>query len=475
MQKTSKNLILVVDDEPSICWALKRMLEEEGLQVSTASSAEEGLSIAKKSHPNLILLDVRLPHESGTSALPKFLAIDEECPVVIMTAFGDLETAVTAVQNGASDYLTKPFGLEAIGQVCRKALQSRPAARNMPKPIDRSISKNEIIGSSPGIQHAYRQTALVAASDLSVLITGETGTGKELFAEAIHRYSDRADQIYLPISPVSLNPDLVESELFGHVKGAFPGALFDHEGLFARAERGTILLDEVGDLSLNVQVKLLRVLEQGSFARVGSTELTACNVRIIAATNTDLFSRVRDGRFREDLYYRLNGMHIHLPPLRERTEDLLPLCSHFLRRLGFEEPETMLNDTLIDSLMHRPWLGNVRELRNAIEHAAIVSRGRILSIEDIPESQPSLIHQTASSEELLEAATTRWFQDRIDADKYAINLHEQLLAQIEPTLFRLALQLSNGNRAKSAELLGIHRGTLRDKLRNYGVDEEINS
>ncbi|MCA9133963.1 MAG: sigma-54-dependent Fis family transcriptional regulator, partial [Planctomycetales bacterium] len=376
-------LVLVVDDEATICWALERLLRGQGQDVVSASSAEEGLRLAASRKPSLVLLDVRLPGEDGITALPKFIAATDGAPVVVMTAFGDLETAVAAVQNGAFDYLNKPFKLEEAARVCHAALQASPARIEPSTPGSSKGTEGRIIGTSPAIQQAFRQIALVADSDLSVLITGETGTGKELVSAAIHRHSRRAKGPYLAIAPVALNPDLIESELFGHVKGAFTGASENRDGLFQQAEGGTVLLDEIGELPIAIQAKLLRVLEQGEYCRVGEVTPRRCNVRILAATNCDLPRAVAEQRFREDLFYRLNGMHIHLPPLRERIADIAPLCRFFLSRIRYASPDS-LSESLLAALAERPWHGNVRELKNAIEHAAVIARGRPLRLDDFP-------------------------------------------------------------------------------------------
>ncbi len=472
---TERATVLVVDDEPSICWAFERLLSDLGHVVKTASSAEEGLQLAATERPDLVLLDVRLPKEDGISALPKFIEASGGSPVIVMTAFGDLETAVAAVQRGASDYLVKPFQLDDARRVCQVAL-STSRSRSAPVPVVRKDQReNRLVGSSPAMQQAFRQIALVAASDLSVLITGETGTGKELVGAAIHRHSHRAKEVYLPIAPVTLNEDLVESELFGHVKGAFTGADADRSGLFDRAEGGTVFLDEIGDLPMAVQVKLLRVLDQGEYLRVGDVHPRRCNVRILAATNRDLHEAMRLGQFREDLYYRLSGLHIHLPPLRERLEDIAVLCRYFLSRLGNESAAESLSEELIGELCGRPWYGNVRELSNAVEHAAVVARGRSLMIDDFPDPQlgrePS---EPPRPEAALAAAVAAWCKERLDGDAAGdslTTLHADLIAAVEPTLLRLTLQSTAGSRAAAADRLGIHRGTLREKLRHYGISD----
>jgi two-component system, NtrC family, nitrogen regulation response regulator GlnG len=490
---TNSPLVLVVDDEPSICWAFERALQAEGHQVQSASSAEEGLELAERLQPSLILLDVRLPQEDGIAALPKFIVAAKRAAIVVMTAFGDLETAVAAVQNGASDYLTKPFKLEDALRVCRQGLH---AAQSRIKPITPSASGQRevrLVGSSPAIQQAFKQIALVAGSELSVLITGETGTGKELVASAIHRHSQRAAQAYLPIAPVALNPDLIESELFGHVKGAFTGASDNRAGLFEMAEGGTVLLDEIGELPMSIQAKLLRVLEQGEYCRVGDVQPRRCNVRILAATNCDLREAVAKERFREDLFYRLNGLQIHLPPLRERTEDLPQLCSYFLHLLDYASADNLAS-ALLDDLSQRPWYGNIRELKNALEHAAVVARGRPLEIADFPlplpptranqianasSDMPSLSIQSAASNQassplagsVLHQPVRDWAEAVMQqADGQVTDLHERLLAAVEPPLLQFALRQSGGNRAKAAALLGLHRGTIREKLKAYQDD-----
>lgn len=469
----SNALVLVVDDEPSICWGFERMLREEGHRVVTASSAEEGLKLAAAQQPALVVLDVRLPGKDGISALPEFLQATNHAPVVVMTAFGDLDTAVGAVRAGASDYLIKPFRLEDALRACRHALLlSHSQPQSSPQSPHNRERSQTIIGQSAAMQHAFRQIALVADSDLSVLITGETGTGKELVAAAIHRHSRRSHETYLPVAPVAFNADLIESELFGHVKGAFTGASADRIGLFEQAEGGTILLDEIGELPLAIQAKLLRVLESGQIARVGDVRLRKVNVRILAATNCDLHQAVERGEFREDLYYRLNGVQIHLPPLRDRTEDIPALCEFFLSEINYPNYSTCIEAELSAALCRQPWYGNIRELRNAVEHAAVLARGRALRLSDFPPPQPQMTRGSSGTNKSLHETLVEWSLEamsQIMGDKS--NLHEQLLQAVEPTLFRMVLEHTGGNKAKAADLLGIHRGTLRDRLRTYGLDD----
>ncbi len=471
-----RSLILVVDDEPAICWAFERMFVSEGHEVVTCSSAEDGLAMLEERRPDLILLDVRLPKQDGLSALPTFREESAEAPVIIMTAFGDLETAVTAVQQGATDYVTKPFDLEEVKKSCRNALANHfrkvidvpeDASAESASAATPNTDRMQLVGSSAPMQQVFRQIALVADSDLSVLITGETGTGKELVAAAIHRHSPRNTAPYLPIALVALNDDLIESELFGHAQGAFTGATRDRSGVFEQAEGGTVLLDEIGDLPLATQVKLLRVLDQREYFRVGDVRPRPCNVRILAATNCDLQQAVADGTFREDLFYRLNGLQMHLPPLRERKEDIAALCEHFLSKFSYHSSGAISAELLVQ-LKQRPWYGNVRELRNAVEHAAVLARGRPVMLEDFPVAQPNRPSQMStqqSGEAKLERAVRAWFANQLEGNENAVGIHETLLSKIEPILFELALQQCGGNRSKAAELLGMHRATLREKLK----------
>jgi two-component system nitrogen regulation response regulator GlnG len=468
--------VLVVDDEPSICWGFDRMLTDEGFHVVIASSAEAGLKLAKEHRIALVVLDVRLPGEDGLSALPKFSAATGDAPIVVMTAFGDLETAVRAVQLGAADYLTKPFPLEHAANTCRQAIR-RAATPIGQDPGTQSVvqKSSSLVGSSAAMQQVFRQIANVAGSQLSVLITGETGTGKELVAAAIHRHSSRKEKPYLTVAPVSFSESLFESELFGHVRGAFTGATEDRQGLFELANGGTVLLDEIGDLPVAAQVKLLRVIDQQQYSRVGDLKSRQCDVRIIAATHRDLSLAASDGRFREDLFYRLAAVRIHLPPLRERSGDIAILCRHFLHQRGYAIADRAIDGQLAAELETRPWYGNVRELRNAVEHAAVFARNRPFVITDFPAPQANQLTVNPSQENLeqrLAKAVQEWTASKLDLNvAEASELHDQLLAATEPAMLRIVLEKLGGNRAAAAERLGMHRGTLRERLKRYGLDE----
>lgn len=466
MTVSTSDVVLVVDDEPSICWGFERLLGGLGHTVLTASSAEEGLKLAKANKLALVLLDVRLPGQDGISAMPDFRGATD-APIVVMTAFGDLETAVAAIHGGAADYLTKPFRLEDAAETCRQAMQQTLPDSDAESPAD-SPEEDEtlLVGRSPAMQQVFKQIALVANSNLSVLITGETGTGKELVAAAIHRHSPRSDNAYIPVAPVTFNETVIESELFGHVKGAFTGAGENRKGLFELADGGSVLLDEIGDLPLSAQVKLLRVIEQGEYTCVGDVRPRQCDVRVIAATNRNLHAAVAEGGFREDLLYRLMAVAIHLPPLRNRTEDIPLLCEHFLRKLQYPSANCQISEELSEKLQERQWSGNVRELRNAVEHASVVARGRALSIGDFPPPQ-TVTEGAPSGNDSVDSVIEAWARHQLASGDEITDLHDRLLAATEPALLRIALEHTQGNRAAAAQLLGIHRGTLRDRLKRY--------
>lgn len=461
--------VLIVDDEEAVCWALQKALAREGLRVSVAASAEEAFVKARQQTPDAIVLDVRLPGLDGLSALGKLREISKDAPIIVVTAYGNLNTAVRAVESGAFDYLAKPFDLNQALEAVQRALQRRAA----PAPADSKETEEappeEIVGRSPAMQTVFKRIALVAPRESCVLITGESGTGKELVARAVHRYSARRDRPFLPVHVAALNPSLVESELFGHTRGSFTGADQSRPGLLTLAEGGTVFLDELADIPLPVQVKLLRVLEHNEVLPVGAKQAQPLNVRILAATHQDLQRQVAEGHFRHDLFFRLNVFQIHLPPLRERREDILPLAEHFLRRL---EPSALpLVPETEKFLLAQPWLGNVRELRNALEHAVIVARGGPLLPEHFPVFSVSIGPSTPEQE--LATAVRRWLQHRLSGGKQKTiaNLHPDLLQCVEPALLEEVMRRVQGNRWAAAQWLGLNRATVRKKLAAYGLSE----
>jgi two-component system nitrogen regulation response regulator GlnG len=462
--------ILVVDDEEAVCWSLERALRSEGHRVDVAPSAEDAFRLAALRPPDAIVLDVRLPGMDGLSALDRLRRLSNDAPVIVITAFGNLATAVRAVEGGAFDYLTKPFDLDHALITVTRALQRRAVQQAGPPATEPVGPPEEIVGTSPAMQQVFKRIALVAPREAAVLITGESGTGKELVARALHRYSARRDRPFLPVHVAALNPGLVESELFGHVKGAFTGAAQARPGLLPLADGGTIFFDELADIPLPVQVKLLRVLEHGEVFPVGSNQPQPLNIRVLAATHQDLEGKVVAGEFRHDLFFRLNVFRIHLPPMRERREDIVPLAEHFLRRL---EPAALpLVPATAQYLSEQSWLGNVRELRNALEHAVIVARGGPLLREHFP-SAISLTPPATDAAGHLTAAVRQWLDERIRAAAPAApaELYAELLRHVEPPLLDEVMRRLEGNRFVAAQWLGLNRATVRKKLGLYGLAE----
>jgi two-component system nitrogen regulation response regulator GlnG len=458
--------ILIVDDEEAVCWALERALTGEGHHVAVAASAEQAFSLAQKRRPDAVILDVRLPGLDGLSALGRLRQLTDDAPVIVVTAFGNLSTAVRAVEGGAFDYLAKPFDLDQALEAVARALQRRSLQdRHPPREAESAAGPEEIVGRSPSMQVVFKRIALVAPREACVLITGESGTGKELVARAVHRYSGRRDRPFLPVHVAALNPSLVESELFGHVKGAFTGAAQARPGLLALADGGTVFFDELADIPLPVQVKLLRVLEHNEILPVGSNQSQPLNIRVLAATHQDLERRVAEGSFRHDLFFRLNVFQLHLPPLRERAEDIVPLAEHFLRRI---EPRALpLLPATTSFLSALPWPGNVRELRNALEHAVIVSRGGPL----LPEHFPvfTALPAPAGTGEQVAAVVRQWLAERLKCNgaREPADLYGELLRCVEPALLDDVMRRVQGNRQMAARWLGLNRATVRKLLARY--------
>ncbi len=470
--------ILIIDDEEPIAWALRRAFEREQYRVGVAANAEDGLVQARKQSPDVVFLDVRLPGMDGLTALGELRRIAPNAAIVVITAHGNLNTAVKAVEGGAFDYLSKPFELAQAIETAKRAMTrnvqapSNSATRSLAGESDIDLSPDAIIGRSPAIQTVFKRIALVAPTAVCVLITGESGTGKELVARAIHAHSPRRNKLFLPVHIAALNPNLIESELFGHAKGAFTGADKQRDGLITLANGGTIFLDELADIPLPVQAKLLRVLERQEVIPVGSGESQPVNVRIVSATHADLTTAVREGRFRHDLFYRLNTYPIHLPPLRDRIEDIPALGQHFLRKFDVANPAAILSADTIAFLASRPWPGNIRELRNALEHAAIQARGGALRPEHFPE--PAAFAGPANTPERLRSLVTEWVREQAArSNNEPSDLHQKLLDVVEAALLDEVMRLLDGNRLAAGRWLGLARATVRKMIRKYHplVDE----
>lgn len=464
--------ILIIDDEVSICWAFREFLTDEGHRVEIATSAEEGLKLAEEGPPDVVVLDVRLPGMDGLTALAEFQDRIGSAPIVIITAFGNLGTAVRAMRGGAFDYLVKPFDLDQAAIVVKRALQKRTIPE-CPTEMTTAEGVEDLIGASPAMQALFKNIALVAPTDVPVLVTGESGTGKELVARAIHRHSERRAGPFVPICLPALSPSLIERELFGHLKGSFTGATQDRKGLLELAIGGTILLDEIGDVPPNLQVKLLRALEHREVTPVGDAQPRSIDLRVVAATNRPLTELMATGQFREDLFFRLNVFPIHLPSLRDRREDIPALAKHFLKQFHRSDTnDARLTAEVLDELRSRSWAGNVRELRNAIEHAAIVARGQTIRPEHLPAPVSGAVGTTADAEGDLGPRLVAWARREMEERRRGLGtstLYEQFLELTEPHVLRAVLGACHNNRARAAQALGIHRATLRHKLVRYGI------
>jgi len=473
--------LLFIDDEQSICWGLTKLAQRMGHTSEAVGSAELGLRSAGKTRPDAIVLDVRLPGMSGLEAIEKLHDLVPDAPVVIITAYGDLETAVEAVRRGAFEYLVKPFDLQLAERTITRALaaaQTKGAAAVMPEvsvPSNETdgtnIGNERIVGTSAAMQAVFKQIALVAPSSACVHLRGESGTGKELVARAIHRYSRRADGPFIPVNLAALNPSLAESELFGHVKGAFTGADVARKGLLEQSDGGTIFLDEVADIPLALQIKLLRTLEHGEIWPVGADKPRYADFRLISATHQDLRQKVAEDSFRHDLYFRLVTFELELPPLRDRREDIAKLTQHFLNRLSARNgiPNATLEKETLTELEQRPWFGNVRELRNAIERALVLARGGPIEINHLPPAALPAMGATKSVAGGLKQVVEEWARSRLTTSSEGADLYLQFLTLVEPPLFRTAVEHYRGQVAAAARVLGLHRTTLKKKLDEYGI------
>ncbi|MCL6447730.1 MAG: sigma-54 dependent transcriptional regulator [Armatimonadetes bacterium] len=444
--------ILIIDDEKHLCWALEKAMRQEGYQALSATSGKKGLELIKEESPSLVILDLKMPEMDGLEVLRKAREILPGLPVIMLTAHGTIETAIEAMKIGAVDYLTKPFDLEELKIVIKQNLMVSQLVTEVTFLRDELAKRyTNLIGESKAVQEIKRLIEKVAKSNATVLITGESGTGKEVAALTIHQQSLRKDGPFVPVNCAALPEQLLESELFGHEKGAFTGAVARKLGRFELADRGTIFLDEITEIPLSMQVKLLRVLQEKSFERVGGTETLCVDVRVIAATNRDIASAMKQGQFREDLYYRLNVFQIHMPPLRERKEDIPLLAQHFVEKFRPTYLVNKISPAAMELLVRYPWPGNIRELQNVIERAAIICQGN----EILPEHLPK---------ELLAAQKT--------TAGPVINFPDQgiSLEEVEKELILKALEKTGGNQTKAAQLLGITRSALLYRSQKYGIN-----
>lgn len=464
--------ILIIEDEVHHCESLRQYLSKGGHQVSVAGSAEQALELATGRTVDAVLLDVRLPGLDGLSAIPRLRERIGNAPIIVMTAFGTLDTAAAAVEAGVFEYLVKPFSLKDLKLVLGQALaREKSAAAPDLAAVPAGSDQNVVIGRSPIMQRIFNQVALAAKTGVPILLTGESGTGKEVLARAVHRYSGRREQPFVPVFLAALSPTLIESELFGHTRGAYTGADLTRSGLFEQASGGTVLLDELGDIPLPLQVKLLRAIEQKEITRVGEDVARPIDVRFIAATNRSLPELIRRGLFREDLFYRLSVYHIELPPLRERREDIPELACYFLQRVADVTRCPGFTAQAMLELESRPWVGNIRELRNVVEHAAIASRGSLIAESHLPPSKHPGPLPGASLADAIRPLLREWLGERLrtmDPLKDSSDLHSELLREMEPAFISLVLDRCRGNNAAACRVLGLDPKTLKGKLGGSG-------
>ncbi|MBP8264492.1 MAG: nitrogen regulation protein NR(I) [Pseudomonas sp.] len=460
--------VWIVDDDRSIRWVLEKALQQEGLNTQCFESADGVLNRLTRQQPDVIISDIRMPGTSGLDLLAEIRQMHPRLPVIIMTAHSDLDSAVASYQGGAFEYLPKPFDVdEAVSLVKRANLHAQEQLRQAePEPQLRSP---EIIGEAPAMQEVFRAIGRLSHSNITVLINGESGTGKELVAHALHRHSPRAAAPFIALNMAAIPKDLMESELFGHEKGAFTGAANQRRGRFEQADGGTLFLDEIGDMPADTQTRLLRVLADGEFYRVGGHTPVKVDVRIIAATHQNLENLVREGKFREDLFHRLNVIRIHIPRLADRREDIPALARHFLARAAQElavEPK-LLKPESADYLQQLAWPGNVRQLENTCRWITVMASGREVHVDDLP---PELLNQPAET-----GQTGDWQQAlRLWADQALARGQSNLLDSAVPTFERImietALKHTAGRRRDAALLLGWGRNTLTRKIKELGMN-----
>ena len=464
---TSRPKLLIVDDDSSLREFLEIFLAKEGYKVDSAETGQEALEKVKNSSYSLVITDVRMPGMDGVELLKRLKSLDANLPVILITAFASLDAAVDAMKEGAWDYLTKPFKIEELREVIENALSSRQDTSGF-KPLDnreRIYKLDNMVASSPAMLKIFQLVQRIASTPSSVLITGESGTGKELVARAIHNLSDRADKPFVAVNCGGIPENLLESELFGHKKGAFTGADRDKLGLFALADKGTIFLDEIGELPQTLQVKLLRVVQQRSFTPIGGTEPISVDCRIIAATNRNLEQEVMEGNFREDLYYRLNVIHIRMPPLRERKEDIPLLVQYFLDKYSKLHNKQVqgISNFALQALMEYPFPGNVRELENIIERSVALSSSSLILPESlyIAKRKHREEFDSSSQEETSDPLNCDIPEEGIDLDGY--------LAEIEKRLLMKALEKTRGKKKEAAKLLKINFRSFRYRLSKYNI------
>ncbi len=470
--------ILVADDDRAIRTVLGQALSRLGHDVRTTSNAATLWRWVSDGEGDLVITDVVMPDENGLDLVPRIKKLRPELRIIVMSAQNTLLTAVKATERGAFEYLPKPFDLRELVNVVERALTVPHGIAAQTTDAEDDADQLPLIGRSPAMQEIYRVLARLMGTDLTVMITGESGTGKELVARALHDYGKRRAGPFVAINMAAIPRELIESELFGHEKGSFTGAMARGVGRFEQAQGGTLFLDEIGDMPLEAQTRLLRVLQQGEYTTVGGRTPIRADVRIIAATHRDLRQLIRQGLFREDLFYRLNVVPIRLPPLRERTEDIPALVRHFFTQAASEGlPAKSLDQAAMDRLKNYRWPGNVRELENLVRRLAALYSQEVIGVDaiegELSEATPAQVVTEANGEESLSSAAERHLRDYFAAHKGGLppsGLYDRVLREIERPLIQLSLSATRGNQLKAAQLLGLNRNTLRKKVRELDID-----
>lgn len=457
--------IWVIDDDRAIRWVLEKALQQAGMEVRSFDNADHVMEAIGQERPDAIITDIRMPGMDGLELLQQINTHYADLPVIIITAHSDLDSAVSAYQGGAFEYLPKPFDVDEAVDLVRRAVQHHQGA----KAHETQTTTPEILGEAPSMQEVFRAIGRLARSKITVLIIGESGTGKELVAHALHRHSPCANQPFIALNTAAIPRDLLESELFGHERGAFTGAQNMRRGRFEQANGGTLFLDEIGDMPAELQTRLLRVLSDGEFYRVGGHTPIRVDVRIIAATHQDLEQRVQQGRFREDLYHRLNVIRIHIPPLRERREDVGLLLHHFLARAARElnVGSKVLAAETENFLSQLDWPGNVRQLENTCRWLTVMSPGKTIHLEDLP-PELQLQNKLASATEDWETILRRWADLHFTAGES--DLLDTATPRFERIMIEAALKHTGGRRQNAAKLLGLGRNTLTRKIKELGME-----
>ncbi|MCE0483834.1 MAG: sigma-54 dependent transcriptional regulator [Methylacidiphilales bacterium] len=498
--------VLIIDDEKDVHYSFRRLLEKEPLDILCAESGDEGIRLARKSLPDLVVMDIRMGQQNGLDTLKELRQMNPRQVVIMMTAYGTSQTAIEAMKLGAYDYVLKPFDIPHLKELLFEALAAARAMKQIvafPTKLNAEEIRQTIVGSSAAMQQVYKLIGQVASTNTTILITGESGTGKELVARAIYQNGSRVNKPFIAINCAAIPENLLESELFGHEKGAFTGALAQRIGKFEQCDGGTLFLDEIGDMPMTTQTKILRVLQEGEISRVGSNQSIKTDVRIIAATNKDLWQAVQNKEFREDLFYRLNVVRLNLPPLRERVTDIPVLVAYFINKFRLKHPTgpSQIADEALAALQRYPWPGNVRELENCIQRAMVLAAGNTITLANLPEEIARGYRSTPSGAPV-STAPVPVFSAAVpvepetvappaakatpDSSKNALaqaidtlfefartNKQFKLLPAAERELIVRALAETSGNQVQAAKLLGITRATLRKRVDKFGIQKRM--